>query len=126
MGRLKESIPDYIWDIPEEETNKFWLEKDIEAIVSNGTSDNEELKAFLNTVTPTTGPDYFIYVKDESTGTYTNIKHKTYPYTRVQEPLPDNNILFSLFKIPFFKELERIPLTSSPHHEKYTKLHTCY
>lgn len=29
MGRLKESIPDYIWDLPEEGTNKFWLEKDI-------------------------------------------------------------------------------------------------
>lgn len=80
MGRLKESIPDYIWDLPEEETNKFWLEKDIEAIVSNGTSDNEELKAFLNTVTPITGPDYFIYVKDEVTGTYTNIKFNREDY----------------------------------------------
>ena len=80
MGRLKESIPDYIWDLPEEETNKFWLGKDIEAIVSNGTSDNEELKDFLNTVTPITGPDYFIYVKDEVTGTYTNIKFNREDY----------------------------------------------
>ena len=80
MGKLKESIPDYIWDLPEEETNKFWLGKDIEAIVSNGTSDNEELKDFLNTVTPITGPDYFIYVKDEVTGTYTNIKFNREDY----------------------------------------------
>lgn len=80
MGRLKESIPDYIWDLPEEETNKFWLAKDIEAIVANGKSDNEDLYKFLNLVTPITGPDYFIYVKDEETSTYTNIKFNREDY----------------------------------------------
>lgn len=80
MGRLKESIPDYIWDLPEEETNKFWLEKDIEAIVSNDKSNNEDLREFLNAVTPITGPDYFIYIKDEATDTYTNIKYNRKEY----------------------------------------------
>lgn len=80
MGRLKESVPDYIWDLPEDKINKFWLEKDIEAIVSNGKSDNEVLREFLDNVTPITGSDYFIYVKDEATGTYTNVKFKREEY----------------------------------------------
>lgn len=80
MSKLKDSIPDYVWDLPEKEINKFWFKKNIEAMVSQGTATNEALKDFLEKVTPITGPDYYIYVKDEKTNVYINIKYNREDY----------------------------------------------
>ncbi len=95
MGRLKESIPDYIWDWPEEKINKFWLEKDIEAIVSQSKTTDGKLKDFLEKVTPLTGPHYFIYVKDEDTKSYTNIKYNREDYIKALCCLSDEK--YTLF-----------------------------
>lgn len=82
MSKLKDLIPDNLWDLPEEKQNKFWLEKEIEAIVSQSKTASGELKDFLEKVTPITGPHYFIFVKDEDTKAYTNIKYNRDDYIK--------------------------------------------
>lgn len=80
MGRVKESIPDYVWDFTPEKMDKFWLTENIKSLVSMAKpDDNDELRVFLENVTPVTGPEYFIFVQDEK-GTYVNIKYNRKDY----------------------------------------------
>lgn len=80
MGRMKDLLPDYVWNMPEEEMNKFWLKQDVDAIVSQAKRNNNPvLLEFLDRVTPKAGPNYFIMVEDEA-GTYINNKYNREEY----------------------------------------------
>lgn len=81
MGRLKESIPEDIWDATEEEQNKYFYKENIKSIIEqNNPNKNHELREFLERVTPVTGPDYFIYTECKSTGAIANIKFNRSDY----------------------------------------------
>lgn len=80
MGKIKEAIPDYVWDWPEEKIEKYFLKENLKLLVSKEkAAKNKELYEFLEWVTPLKGPDYFLYAKDQS-GTYTNIKFNRQDY----------------------------------------------
>ncbi|MDD6146182.1 MAG: hypothetical protein PUB43_03940, partial [Oscillospiraceae bacterium] len=75
MGRLKDYYDDYIMDDPQlylplafRETVNDWLEEDIP-----NPKEAEELRTFLEEVTPTGDYDYFLFVA-ASDGTHLNIK----------------------------------------------------
>ena len=65
MGIFKNLIIDHPYWYDDTKLEKFILRENIDAAIKMyGSDNNPELREFLELVTPTTGPDYFIYVRD--------------------------------------------------------------
>ena len=80
MGVFKNLIIDHPYWYDDTKLEKFILRENVDAAIRMyGSNNNPELREFLELVTPTTGPDYFIYVRD-SFKVYTNIKYSRAEY----------------------------------------------
>ena len=74
MGKVKESLPDYVYN-GNMDFGHYALKEEVNALIEQGIfEDKKLLKEFLEEVTPLNGVDYFAYVKDIS-GTYVNIRY---------------------------------------------------
>lgn len=73
MGRLKESIPDYVYE-GDMDLDHYALKEEINDYLSRGIfEDKSLLREFLEEVTPYRGTDYFAYVQ-ESKDNYVNLR----------------------------------------------------
>ena len=79
MGKVKELLPDYVYD-GTMSIDRYALKEEVKTMIDNGIFENKSLlREFLEEITPSTGPDYFIYV-EQSKDNYVNIRYSREEY----------------------------------------------
>ena len=113
MSKVKNSLPERIWDLTEKEQNKYLFKEYIRILIERGNPyTNPELREFLERVTPMTGPDYFIYVKDEDDGTIANIKFNRDDYINALCVLTEEKVTLFYHLAAFNGWIEDVDATS--------------
>ncbi len=79
MSKVKELLPDYVYD-GIMSIDRYALKEEVKTMIDNGIFENKSLlREFLEEITPSTGPDYFIYV-EQSKDNYVNIRYSREEY----------------------------------------------
>jgi hypothetical protein len=79
MGRVKDSIPDYVFDY-NISIDKYALEHELSELIEEGIfEDKTLLREFLENIVPYTGDQHYIYVIDDA-GIFSNIRYNREEY----------------------------------------------